>query len=127
MSTRELTDPERLLIMFDAASEKNISLDDELIDSYVYLLKIRDIPFRYSFIFHPLPYSDELRRDIFGLTMAGYLEIGSIKITQKGKDFVTTNIMPKFKDVYERIKEYLPEFRRYSRTALFDAVYARIM
>lgn len=126
-STRELTDPERLLAMFEVASNVGIPIDESNVESYVYLLKVNDIPFTYSFVFHPLPHSAELRRDILGLRMAGYIRGASLVITRKGSKFVKQVILPEFEELLDRIRKYLKEFRLMDRTGLFEAVYARIV
>lgn len=127
-SIRELADPEKLLAMFEAAQEKGIEIERENIDTYVYLLKARDIPFSYSFVFHPLPHSDELREDVFGLIKAGYLTSSqSIRITSMGISFVQEIVLPHLGDMYRRIGEYLVEFIGLDRYSLSEAVYARIV
>jgi len=127
-SIRELADPEKLLAMFEAAQKKGIEIERENIDTYVYLLKARDIPFSYHFVFHPLPHSDELREDIFGLIKAGYLTSSqSIRITSMGISFVQEIVLPNLGDMYRRIGEYLVEFIGLDRYSLSEAVYARIV
>jgi len=126
-STRELTDPERILAMFEAASNLGVVIEESNIDSYVYLLKVKEIPFKYSFVFHPLPYSAELRRDILGLRMAGYIASASLIITPKGSEFVRQTILPEFEELLDTIGRYLEEFRLMDRTGLFEAVYARVV
>jgi len=126
-SVKELTDPEKLLAIFEVACEREIPIEERYVDSYVYLLKVKGLPFKYSFVFHPLPYSNELRRDLLGLRMAGYLTTESIVITPKGREFVRQTILPEFRELFDRIREYLAEFRLLDRRGLFEAVYARIV
>ena len=126
-SVQPLTDPGKLLIMFDVALERNILIDDNNVDSYVYLLRANGVQFGYSFVFHPLPYSEDLRRDLTGLQMAGYLARASITITPKGRGYVRQSILPEYDELLDRIRRYLQDFSLLDRTELFKAVYARIV
>ena len=67
------TDSERLLAFLEIADNLGVKVEEELLDTYIYLLKVKGIPFNYTFIFQPLPYSKDLRNDLLGLKLAGYI------------------------------------------------------
>jgi uncharacterized protein YwgA len=130
--TEEVSDSEKILGLIVEAELDGITIDEQYLDSYVYLMRERqNIPFGYTFIFHPLPYSDQLREDVVGLKMAGYIISGSIKSTQKGKKYVDDKqaVLSEFKELLEKIKIFLSEFsssKYFDRRSIFNAVYARI-
>ena len=124
----KLSDSEKVLAFIEVANEHDIKFDEQLLDSYIYLLKVNcNIPFGYSFVFHPLPYSNELRQDLMGLKMAGYAVSGSILVTDKGKKWIQyrQTIIPDFKGLIERIGEFVSG-GLLDPKGLADAVYARI-
>lgn len=126
MVLQKLGDSEKILMMFEAAESIDLKIEDEYVSTYVYLLKQRGLDFSYSFIFHPLPYSDRLDNDLLGLKMAGYLKSGSVIITTKGKNFVES-IKTRFDNVYQEILQNTTTFETLDRPSLFKAVYAIIV
>jgi hypothetical protein len=128
--TEGFSDAGGLLAFFEVADSEKFPIEDQYVDTYIFFLKVRDIPFSYTFVFQPLPYSKELREDLLGLRMAGYLTEGSIKISDKGKAWVKgrQSIVSEFRDLLEAIIECIKEFRTYyGRKDFLDAVYVRIV
>ena len=130
ISSLGLSDSGKLLMFFDAAQKKEISIDENYVDSYIYLLNAKGIlSFNYHFRFEPLPYSPLLKDDIYGLMRADYLSKGSnIHITSYGSKWVK-QVLPKNRNavgIYENLATCLSEFRELGETQLFKAVYATV-
>lgn len=124
------SDIEGVLAFFGAADEVNLEIEEHYIDSYIYLLKEKGIPFSYTFVHQPVPYSKALREDLWGLRIAGYITDRSIGITNKGKEWVKGRqmIISDFRELLTKIIEYATEFRSYyGKKALLDAIYARVV
>ena len=124
----KISDAEKVLAFFQKASDKGMPVEEEYIDTYIYLLKTEGIHFDYHFIFQPLAYSRELRKDILGLKMADYLAGSSITLTQKGSEYVKKQTtINYFRELLERIGEIISDFIGFNRKQLSDAIYARIV
>jgi uncharacterized protein YwgA len=124
------SDAEGLLAFFEAAHNEQFIVEEQYVDSYIYILKEKGLPFSYSFVFQPMPYSKELREDLLGLRMSGYLTEKSIEITDKGMKWVRGRqaVISEFRDLLEKIVEYIKIFRSYyGRKEILDAVYAWIV
>lgn len=120
---------DKLLALVDVATKKGNGVEEELIDSYVFLLeKGHSINFGYQFEFAPMPYSSELRKTIFGLEYSGYLTAGSIVITKKGEKRVRDkqSSLPEFREIYDKIDEAYTKISGWNREQLYDAIYAKI-
>lgn len=125
-----LSDSGKLLVFFDSAKQRTISIQENYIDSYIYLTNAKRImSFNYPFRFEPLPFSPLLKEDLDGLIRAEYLSRGSnIFITSHGSKWVK-QILPKKKDaerIYNSLSNCLSEFAELGESQLFKAVYATI-
>ncbi len=124
-----LGDPGGVLFTLAAAKEDGLEMEEDLFDSYVYLLRLDGVlNFKYSFRFQPLPVSDLLREDIYNLTQAGYLERASpIEITTVGMRWLR-GIIPwdAAQPLLRTVADSLASFSRYSRRELSKVVYARL-
>jgi len=119
---------DKLLALVKIATKKSGGVDEELIDSYVFLLERgHNIDFGYTFDLAPMPYSQDLRETIFGLEYSGYLAAGSIKITPKGEARVDRqSSLPEFRAIYEKITTAYDEISMMDREQLYDAIYAKV-
>lgn len=125
-----LSDSGKLLMFFDVAQKKEILIDEDYVDSYIYLLNAREIlSFNYHFRFEPFPYSPSLKDDIYGLMRADYLSKGSnIHITSYGSEWVK-QVLPENKNavgIYKNLANCLSEFKQLGEAQLFKAVYATV-
>ena len=120
---------DKLLALVEVATRESGGVDEELLDSYVFLLERgHKIDFGYNFDFAPMPYSQDLRETLFGLEYSGYLAAGSIKITLKGEERVRErqSSLPEFREIYDRIDMAYAEISAMDREQLYDAIFAKL-
>jgi len=131
LSEMGLADSGKVLVMFTAASKGGMDLEEELVDTYVYLLnRERLLEFAYPFHFTPLPYSPLLRMDLEGLLQGGYLSRGSrLYISPFGIGWVNQEIsdITDAEDILMTISKRLKVFTAWNWSQVFQAVYARLV
>ena len=129
-STAGFADSGKLLIVFEAADRKKVRIEDDYIDSYIFLLNAdKIVPFGYHFRFAPLPYSGLLKEDLYALVQAEYLDMKSnIHITDFGKDWVEEElrVSKHFHNISEEIGNKLKLFSTWGPYQLFEAIYVKV-
>ena len=124
-----VADNGKLLIVFYAADQINLPIENDL-DSYIFLLDAYGtLPFTYPFRFEPLPYSVPLHEDLYGLEQSKYIAKHSpLSITEKGKDWVSAELSDcaSFRGGLDEIGEQIKEFSCWGKSELFKAVYSVI-
>lgn len=86
----QVTDAGKVLLMFHSANLAHVSIEEQDIDSIVFLLQFkRLIPFDYAFRLNPLPRSSRLHEDVYNLIQTRYLaKTSPIYITGSGSEWV---------------------------------------
>ena len=131
LSEMGVADSGKVLVMFHAASKGGMDLEEEFVDSYVYLLDREQIlKFVYPFHFTPLPYSPLLRTDLKALVQGEYLSKGSrIYISPFGIKWVEQEIsdITNAEDILMTISRRLKVFTAWNWSQVFQAVYAKLV
>jgi len=131
LSEMGVADSGKVLVMFHAASRDGMDLEEEFVDSYVYLLDHEQIlKFAYPFHFTPLPYSPLLRTDLKALVQGEYLSKGSrIYISPLGIKWVEQEIsaITNAEDILMTISRRLKVFTAWNWSQVFQAVYAKLV
>lgn len=130
LSEMGLADSGKVLVMFTAASKGGMDLEEELVDTYVYLLNREQLlEFAYPFHFTPLPYSPLLRVDLEALLQGEYLSRGSrLYISPFGIDWVNQEVsdVTNVEGILMTISKRLKIFTAWNWSQLFQAVYVRL-
>ena len=124
-----LGDPGGVLFTLAAAKENRLSVDKDLFDTYLFLLRSDGVlTFNYAFRFQPLPVSDLLRDDLYNLTQAGFVAASSpVLITEFGIEWLKHKLpWAKAQPLVDAVGRHLAGFVRSSRRDLSRAVYARL-
>jgi uncharacterized protein YwgA len=129
LEEKEFGDPGKVMLVLNSAADSDLAIDEDRIDSYIYLLHEDDIlKFAYPFRFDPLPYSSMLHEDLYNLSQIHFVGHGSsIFITDQGKGWIKERLLDPHnrKKIFSDIERHLKEYVSYSSSQLFDSVYAR--
>lgn len=120
-----IKDSIKLLLTLKAATEQNLSVNEELFPSYIYLLNAGNyLTFNYVFTFEPLPYSKDISEDTDTFSKIGFVTHSSpIRITKSGEDWLTSR-METFKPFFTKIQRApLSDWVRMDSKDLFNHVY----
>ena len=122
-----IKDSIKLLLTLKATTEQNLSVNEELFSSYIYLLNAGNhLTFNYVFTFEPLPYSKDISEDTDIFSKIGFVTHSSIRITKFGEDWLAPR-MENLKSVFSKIQRApLSDWVRMDPKDLFNHVYKLI-
>lgn len=132
-----LADSGKLLVMFYGAREPGTHIEENYLDSYVYLLSAEGVlDFKYPFRFvaltpdsAPLPYSFLLRGELENLIHAEFVGRGSrVYLAPLGKRWVEDEVAPAvdFPEVLKAVSASLKKYAAWDYSQLFQAIYSKL-